>query len=281
MAALSGGRLTQGGVTQDARRRAVGAVRTASEQLRAVIVETPVVHTDDPGWRVGGEPAQLLGFATEAATVSQIRSRHRHAAVQEVIPAADAGVMVTDRGRRDEAQIFVRVAQHKCLAHILRSISDVVEWKDSLAWDFGEPLQTVRQEALALWHTQWETPRADAKIEAEALQAELTYQLRDRHLKDPDHQRLLNEPGWHHDRGTMLRFLGDPRIEPTNRRAERALRQAVIARKVSHGSKNGARAHAFETFTCVVRTLAKQGIDSLVEHLYQLFRCSDVHAVPA
>jgi transposase len=139
----------------------------------------------------------------------------------------------------------------------------------------------VRQEALALWHTQRETPRADVKIEAEALQAELTYQLRDRRLKDPDHQRLLNELGWHHDRGTMLRFLGDPRIEPTNHRAERALRLAVLARKVSHGSKNGAGAHAFEAFTRVVRILAKQGIDSLVEHLYQLFRCPDVHAVPA
>jgi transposase len=98
MATLAGVRLTQGGVTQDARRRAVGAVGTASEQLRAVIVETPVVHTDDPGWSVGGKPAQLLGFATEAATVSQIRSRHRHAAVQEVIPTDNAGVMVTDRG---------------------------------------------------------------------------------------------------------------------------------------------------------------------------------------
>jgi hypothetical protein len=40
--------------------------------------------------------------------------------------------MVTDRGRRDEAQTFVRVDRHKCLAHILRSISDVVEWKDRL-----------------------------------------------------------------------------------------------------------------------------------------------------
>ena len=66
----------------------------------------------------------------------------------------------------------------------------------------------------------------------------MTYQLRDRRLKDPDNQRLLNELGWHHDRGNLLRFLADPRIEPTNNRAERALRPAVIARKVSQCSKN-------------------------------------------
>ena len=38
-------------------------------------------------------------------------------------------------------------------------------------------------------------------------------------------------------RGEM-RFLDDPLIEPTNNRAERALRPAVIARKVSQCSKN-------------------------------------------
>ena len=60
----------------------------------------------------------------------------------------------------------------------------------------------------------------DFKVEAEALQAELTYVLRDRRLHDPDNQRLPNELGWHHDRGNILRFLTDPRIEPTNNQAE-------------------------------------------------------------
>ena len=72
----------------------------------------------------------------------------------------------------------------------------------------------------------------------------------------------------------------DSRIEPTNNRAERALRPAVIARKVSHCSQNGAGAHAFAAFTSVVRTLAKQGIDSLVENLYQVFRGPAVQATP-
>jgi hypothetical protein len=78
----------------------------------------------------------------------------------------------------------------------------------------------------------------------------------------------------------VLRFLTGPQIEPTNNRAKRALRPAVIARKVSQCSKNGAGAHAFAAFTSVVRTLAKQRIDSLVENLYQLFRGPDVQATP-
>lgn len=277
---LTGVRLTQGALTQDARRRVAGAVGRAYAQLRAAVAESPVVYTDDTGWRVGGEPAHLMAFETEATSVYQIRPRHRHEEVQEVIPADYAGVMVTDRGRSYDAQAFDRVDQQKCLAHILRSISDVVERKTGRARDFGVHLKTVLQDALALWHTHRDTPVADFKVEAEALQAELTYQLRNRRLQDPDNQRLLNELGWHHDRGNVLRFLANPRIEPTNNRAERALRPAVIARKVSHCSKNDVGAHTFEAFTSVVRTLAKQGIDSLVEHLHQLFRCPDVQAVP-
>jgi hypothetical protein len=44
-----------------------------------------VVHTDDTGWRVGGEPAHLMAFEIEAATVYQIRPRHRHEEVLSTI----------------------------------------------------------------------------------------------------------------------------------------------------------------------------------------------------
>ena len=63
--------------------------------------------------------------------------------------------------------------------------------------------------------------------------------------------------------GNLLRFLDDPRIESTNNRAERALRPAVIARKVSHCSKNTNGANAFAAFTSVITTLARNGDQSL------------------
>jgi transposase len=245
-----------------------------------MVPETLVVHTDDTGWRVGGDPAQLMACETEEVTVYQIRRRHRHDEVQEVIPADDAGVMVTDRGRSDDAKAFDRVAQQKCLAPILRSISDVVERKTGRAWDFGKQRKGCLQGALVLWHRQRECSVPDFTVEAGARQAELPDQLCDRCLKDPDHQRMLNELGWPHYQDNVLLFLVDPRIAPTNNRAERALRPAVMARKVSHGSKNSAGTHAFAAFTSVVRTLAKNGVESLVESLYQLFRCPAVQATP-
>jgi transposase len=280
LAALTGVRLTQGALTQDALRRTMGPVGTAYGQLRTAVPEAPVVHTDDTGWRVGGEPAHLMAFETDAVTVYQIRRRHRHQEVQEVIPAAYAGVMVTDRGRSYDAQAFDGVDQQKCLAHILRSIREVVETKTGRARDFGAQLKAMLQDALALWHESREGKVPNYKVEAEALQAAITHHLRDRRLQDPDNQRLLNELGWQHDRGNVLRFLTDPRLEPTNNRAERALRPAVIARKVSHCSKNALGSHAFAAFMSVVRTLAKHSADAMVEGLYHLFRTPTLQGVP-
>jgi transposase len=241
----------------------------------------PVVHTDDTGWRVGGEPASLRAFETDAPSVSQSRPRHRHEEVQAVMPADYAGVMGTDRGRSDEAQPFDRVDQQKGLAHVRRSINNVVETKTGRARDVGAQLTAPLQEALARWHTHQDGPGTDFQVDAEALQAAITDQLRDRRLNDPDNQRLLKALGWHHDRGTLRRFLADPPLEPTNNRAERALRPAVIARNGSQCSKNRRGAQAFAAFTRVVRTLAHSGVASLVEDLYPLVRSPTVQAAPS
>ena len=77
-----------------------------------------------------------------------------------------------------------------------------------------------------------------------------------------------------------MRFLNDPSIEPSNNRAERALRPAVIARKVSQCSKNTQGAEAFAAFTSVLRTLARNGDQSLVEGISQVFRAAPVRASP-
>ena len=98
-------------------------------------------------------------------------------------------------------------------------------------------------------------------------------------MADADNYRLQNELGWHDDQGSLLRFLDDPSIEPTNNRAERALRGAVIARKVSHCSKNEEGADAFSAFTSVIRTLERNDDDqSVVDRLCALFSGDPLHS---
>ena len=270
--ALTGVELSQGAISQDALRRARGAVGDAYHKLRGSVRASPLVHTDDTGWRVDGRPAFLMAFETDEATVYQVRARHRNEEVREVVPSDYGGVMVTDRGRSYDAQALSGVKQQKCLAHVLRSISEVVQTKRGRGRSFGNRLSRLLREAMELRQAYHRGEAADFAAEAERLRREATYHLRDRPISDADNWRLQNELGWHDDRGNLLRFLDDPSIEPTNNRAERALRGAVIARKVSHCSKNVGGADAFSAFTSVIRTLARNGGDhSLVNGLCRVF----------
>ena len=79
--------------------------------------------------------------------------------------------------------------------------------------------------------------------------------------------RLLNGIGGQNDRGHLLRFLSQEGVEPTNNRAERILRPAVIARKVSHCSKNQRGAEAFSAFVSVLQTARKNNPASLTQSL--------------
>jgi len=256
--ALTGARVTASALTQDALRQAQGGVGTATETLRKEMAQAERVHTDDTGWRVGGRSAFLLGFTTPTATLYRIRARHRNEEVREVIGDAFAGVLCTDRGKSYDAAALAEVKQQKCLAHLQRSASAVLETKWGRGRSFARALKALLHEGLALWQAYQAGSVEDFDAQRAALRQRLDHHLRERTLPDPDNQRLLDQLRWHHQRGNLLRFLDDPRIEPTNNRAERALRPAVIARKVSQCSKTEAGAAAFAAFASVTRTAVQQ-----------------------
>lgn len=256
---LGGLRVTQSALSQDAQKQAGGSLGAAYQRLRAGVKEACVVHTDDTGWRVGGRAAHLMVFDTTAATVYQIRPQHRNEEVRELVPGDFAGTLVCDRGKSYEAEELRSIDQQKCLAHLLRNASEVAVSKTGRARDFSLRLQELLRQALDLAERRPRLKAAAFQQQAHRVETRLTDHLRDRLLCDNDNQRLLNGVGIQHDRGHLLRFLHDPRIEPTNNRAERALRPAVIQRKVSHCSKTDRGAHTFEVFLTVIQTLRKQG----------------------
>ena len=254
---LSGVRLTQSAITQDAMKQTEGEVGARYEALRASVRKQAVVHTDDTGWRVGGKSAFLMAFVNPLLSVYQIRLRHRNEEVRELIPADFAGVLVCDRGRSYDAVELEAVAQQKCLAHLIRNAANVAEEKTGSARHFATQLADTLRRVLSLWARRTELSPTAYWKRAVALDDQLTILLRGRVLRDPDNQRLLNGAGAQHDRGRLLRFVGEDDIEPTNNRAERDLRPAVIARKVSQCSKNERGARAFEAFTSILQTFRK------------------------
>ena len=264
---LTGVRITQGALTQDALKRSRGQVGAAYEQLRASVRQAGTVYTDDTGWRQGGVPAQLMVFDTDQATVYQIRPQHRNEEVRELVPSDYRGTLVADRGMSYDAEELSKVPQQKCFSHLLRNVAEVVESKSGRARIFGLRLDELLHAALALGK------QRDSQIftlRVAELDEKLTWHLRERALKDSDNQRLLDGIGFQHDNGRLLRFLYHPGVEPTNNRSERMLRPAVIARKVSQCSKNDAGAYAFAAFVSVARTALKNGSSSLTGFFHRL-----------
>ena len=274
---VAGVRVTQSALTQDAQRRTAGEVGAAYRQLRTELRDAPAVHTDDTGWRVGGEPAFLMVFRSLRTTVYQIRPRHRNEEVREVIPSDYAGVLCTDRGRSYDARELAGVKQQKCLSHIQRSLRAVLVTKYGRGRSFTKQLKALLAEAQALWRQQRAGAVPDYADRVRELEARLTHHLRDRPLPDRDNRRLLDDLGGHHDQGNLVRFLHDPQVEPTNNTAERALQPAVIARKVSQCSKNQRGAESFAAFASLCQTLGQRGI-GLVGGLSALFHTGQLPA---
>src|SRR6266852_1246190 len=73
---FTGVEVTQSALTQDALKKSIGVIGNAYQQLRAGVATAPAVYTDDTGWRIHGQAAQLMTFDTDQATVFQIRKQH-------------------------------------------------------------------------------------------------------------------------------------------------------------------------------------------------------------
>ncbi|RYD27324.1 MAG: hypothetical protein EOP86_24705, partial [Verrucomicrobiaceae bacterium] len=151
--AATGIALSQSALTQAAAALcAPGAVlHAAYDGLREAVRTSPVVNTDDTGWRIGGAAAFLMGFFTPLLAVFQIRRRHRHQEVVEMLGACFEGLLGTDRATSYEADALDAIEQQKCLSHLLKNLSVVEETKTGRAKAFTRGLKAILREAIQLW----------------------------------------------------------------------------------------------------------------------------------
>lgn len=256
----TGIRLTQSALTQQActLSEAKGLLGRTYSELKEHVATSPVVNTDDTGWRINATLAFLMGFFTVDTAYYQIRYRHRHQEVLEVLRPGVKRKVGTDRGTSYEAKEFDRTEMQKCLSHLLKNLSEVEKQKTGRAKAFSTQLKALLREGLALWqeYQRKELSLTTYRSRGEVLRQTINRHLRDRVLTDADNQRLLDGIGMQEDRGRVTLFLKHPEIEPTNNRAERGLRPAVIARKVSHCSKNDRGAAAYAVMKTIFVTLS-------------------------
>lgn len=267
IAQITGISLTQSALTQSAGKLCAegGLLHAHYNDLRGAVAQSPVVNTDDTGWRVSATLAFLMGFFTEDIALYQIRSRHRHQEVLEVLGENFAGKLGTDRGKSYEARALEEMAMQKCLSHLLKNLSEVEARKTGRAKEFSRELKATLREGLAHWQA-WRRGEVDIssyRRGGRRIAAKLDHQLRERWLSDADNRRLLKGIAYQHEKGRLALFLEHPEIEPTNNRAERGLRAAVIARKVSQCSKNERGAQTYAVMKTLFGTLRLRCKDTL------------------
>jgi transposase len=64
------------------------------------------------------------------------------------------------------------------------------------------------------------------------------------------------------DWDAVIAFVGDPNLPPTNNDAERALRHAVIARRLSFGTRTDEGSRFYAAGLSIIETCRKRGVDA-------------------
>ena len=264
---LTSTRVTQSALTQQAVKQGnlkSGIIGSTYKSLREAVQHSDLVNTDDTSWWLTGKSAFLMGFKTNSSVVYQIREQHRAVEVAEIIPSHYAGRLITDRFVTYDAKVFSNVKQQKCVAHILKNIRNLLEKpRRGRSHEFLFAVRAVFKKALKL-HQAFQTgllERKEFDSAGRCLTRRLDRLLESKSLSNKANVRLQSELLKHHARGSLLRFLLDPSVSPTNNSAERILRPAVISRKLSAGSKTVSGATAFSAFKSVIETGKLAGVN--------------------
>jgi hypothetical protein len=222
----------------------VGAVRTVTRavaaqaaQSREQVRASPVVHTDETGWRENGRNGYVWSFSTPTARYFVHGSRAGRE-VDTALGPEFAGVLVSDFYAAYDPG---RTAKQRCWVHRLRDV------------------QALRQQhpadaALAAWATRlpelFERGRAGAtgpppgpraaQRRQQALRADLQAALQQLAMPPeteppPVYQTLAKRLRRYE--GELFPFVTEPGVPADNHAAERSLRQLVTQRKLSGGTR--------------------------------------------
>jgi len=244
---LLGLRITRGGLSQ-ALDRMAGKVESDYDALVHTIRTSDAVYSDETSWWVGAPGWWLWIFATPAATLYRVEASRASQVVHETLGGDFAGMLVSDCLNIYDT---IDCRKHKCIAHHLRAIAKARERPDTEDASYLQQWKRLFQAVTALW-------KARPRMSEEAFVQERARieQTVERLLRQPVTQpgdvavqnRLLKQ-GPH-----LLGCLHEPAAEPTNNRAERALRPAVIARKVSCGNRTERGRRTWEILASLAAT---------------------------
>jgi transposase len=216
--------------------RAADALSEPCDDLLARVRSAPAVNMDETGWRLHGAQRALWGAFTERHAILRIEPDRHEDRARDLL--ADTEAIVTSDRWWAYSHLPVRRRQ-VCWSHLQRDFAFHAEGR-GIEKQLGEHGLRVCDEVFWAWEVFQHTgDRQELKRRVRTLQRELKPILREhagtkaRYRQGRRFARNLLKL-W----PALWTFAAHPGVQPTNNHAERALRGAVIYRKLSLGSQS-------------------------------------------
>jgi transposase len=232
------------------------ALREPVAEARCFVPQQPVVHIDETGWREANRRAWLWTAVTGSVMVFLIRLGRGSQVAKELVGAAFAGTLVSDRwsGYR-----WVPIKQRQlCWSHLIRDLRQMAEAGGS-AGAIGEALGMCARQLFHWWHRVRDgtLQRSSFRAYVAPLRMEVRALLREGALCEDTKSAALCRSLLQHE-PALWTFVYRQGVEPTNNPAERALRPVVLWRKGSFGTQSRAGSDFAERMLTVIATLRQQ-----------------------
>lgn len=228
------------------------------ERLCDEIRGSPYVHGDETGWRENGVNGYLWSFSTPTVRYFTYNHSRSGSVVTEVLGDEYLGTVVADFYGGYNVHSGLK---QRCWVHFDRDLDelrdknpgneDVAVWVDSALDVYYRAKATVKMD-----YTDDERRLLRGKFEAELLSLAKPYLL----LKDAHEHVLAKRINNFIDE--LFVFVEYPHIPSENNAAERAIRPAVIARKVSGGTRSARGSKAKSVLMSLFGTWAAQGMNT-------------------
>ena len=238
----------------DLTRRAADAVQSEYDAILERVRNTLILHVDETSIKVQGKKYWIWAFTTPAETFIVIRKSRGTKVLIEVLTRKFKGIIVCD-GWKPYAKFTNRI--QRCWAHLLRESKDLAE-KIAEAVPLHRALKRLHEKLIDALERD-PPPEIREKLLHNA-EATLKRWLK-RGYGSEKVEKLIGkiENGFDY----WFTFVTHPDVESTNNRAERALREHVVQRKIVGTLRNRKGTSIHERIMTVLATWAQQGLNSL------------------
>lgn len=231
--------------------REVGvACEPVVEDLLADLRQAGVVHADETPWRQGPRRCWLWVVLSSTTAVFHVGTRQGKE-IRDLIGEAFLGWLVSD----GYGAYRCYTKRQRCAAHLIRKGVALAGGLNPQGAHFGAWLL---REMRALIH---EVAEGTGARIINPILARLKRACNRHRDAETDKVRALAREVLN-DWAAITAFVTNPDLPATNNEAERALRDAVIARRISHGTRSEEGSAAYAATMSVLETCRRRGVDA-------------------